>query len=118
MARHSSTLQRRPKTQTAESADDPMTACAKVCHETVTYCLEQGGEHAEAPHIKVMMDCADICTWTATLEHRRSDFLDQAMRLCAEACKACAESCETFEDDETMQACAEACRECQEHCEG
>lgn len=97
---------------------DPMAECAKTCHETLTYCLEQGGEHVESDHLKAMLDCADICTWTATLHQRQSPLAEAAMELCAQACKTCEESCGQFEGDETMQACAEACRTCYEHCAG
>ena len=93
-----------------------MKQCATVCNETLTYCLEQGGEHVEPEHLQAMLDCAEICTLTATLHDRKSAFHKQAMALCAEACKACEESCEEFEGDATMQACADACRECYEHC--
>lgn len=115
MAITKSVRRSRPRRQTDE---DPMVECAKTCHQTLTYCLEQGGDHAQPDHVKTLVDCGDICTWTATLHHRQSEFVDQAMELCAEACKSCAEACEQFEGDETMQACAEACQRCYEHCVG
>lgn len=95
-----------------------MAQCARVCNETISYCLEQGGDHAKAEHIKTMIDCAEVCTLTATLHDRQSALNEQALELCAEACKACEESCEEFTGDATMQACADQCRDCYDHCSG
>ena len=114
MARQSTT-QRRPA-KSPVSDDAPMADCAQVCNQTLAYCLDQGGDHVEASHLKAMIDCIDVCTLTARLHGRGSPLGEQAMELCAEACKACEESCEGFEGDETMQLCAATCRECYEHC--
>jgi hypothetical protein len=35
--------------------------CWRVCEETVSYCLHRGGRHVEAEHLKLMIDCAEIC---------------------------------------------------------
>lgn len=94
-----------------------MADCARTCNETLAYCLEQGGNHVEAQHIKAMIDCVQVCTLTAQLEERGSPLSARAMELCAQACKSCEESCEGFADDETMRRCADACLACREHCE-
>jgi hypothetical protein len=93
-----------------------MADCASVCNETLAYCLDQGGDHVESEHLKAMIDCIDICTVTARLYERESPLHQQAMELCAQACKTCEESCEEFSDDEAMQLCADTCRQCYEHC--
>lgn len=100
----------------ADGTDPPMANCAKVCNETLAYCLEQGGDHVKAEHLKVMIDCVDVCTLAARLHERDSRLRVQAMEICASACKTCAETCEEFQDDEVMRLCAQACRECQQHC--
>ena len=99
-------------TVTAESEYQIVRNCANVCNETLAYCLTQGGEHVEQEHIKMLIDCVDVCNVTANLVGRGSEFADNFKEICAEVSKACEESCEGFEGDETMARCAEACREC------
>lgn len=89
--------------------------CYKVCTKTSSYCLEQGGEHAEVGHMTLMQDCAKICAVAADFMLRGSAFAEDICALCAEICDQCAESCEEF-DDEKMTKCAEICRECAEKC--
>lgn len=96
---------------------DACNECADVCFETVNYCLDQGGEHVEPAHLKIMQDCAQICRTTADFLARESEHQGDVARACAEVCNACAESCEQFEGDPTMAECAEACRLCAESCD-
>lgn len=114
MAHQSATQRSRPERR--PSSGNVISDCARTCNETLAYCLEQGGDHVEAEHIKSMIDCIDVCTVTARLHERESPLHKQAMELCAQACKTCEESCEEFEGDETMQLCADTCRQCYEHC--
>jgi hypothetical protein len=90
--------------------------CAGVCLETITYCLQQGGMHAEPEHIRLMMTCAEICRTSAYFMHAGSEFHARLCGVCAEVCKACEEDCERFGDDAMMRACADACRRCAESC--
>lgn len=90
--------------------------CAQVCGETLNYCVEQGGDHVEPDHILALVDCSEVCNFTANVAARDSELTAKLLEACAEACKRCEESCEEFEDDETMKACADACRECYEVC--
>ncbi|MGH9929342.1 MAG: four-helix bundle copper-binding protein [Pyrinomonadaceae bacterium] len=93
------------------------TNCQNICVATVQYCLEQGGKHAEASHIRKLLDCAEICQTSANFMLRGSELHLSICMVCAEACVRCAESCEQMRDDERMRACAEACRSCAETCE-
>lgn len=113
MARQSTTQRPHSRSRTDGSI---IADCARTCNETLSYCLEQGGEHVAAEHLKSMIDCIDVCTTTARLDERESPLHKQAMELCAEACKACEESCEQFEGDVRMTECANVCRQCYEHC--
>jgi hypothetical protein len=97
-------------------AANPIVACIEVCNETLSYCLEQGEDHAGKEHILSLLDCIDTCWYVTGLQARDSDLGAEALRLCADACRACEESCAAFEGDATMERCAEACRECAEHC--
>lgn len=90
--------------------------CASICLETVQYCLKLGGKHAEPGHIRLLMDCAEICQASANFMQRGSPLHMQTCAACAEVCQACAEDCERFKDDEMMAACAKACRGCEASC--
>lgn len=90
--------------------------CHSICMETITYCLEKGGKHAEANHIRLLQDCAQICQTSADFMIRVSDIHPQTCGVCAEVCERCAKSCEQFEGDAVMRRCAEMCHRCADSC--
>jgi hypothetical protein len=91
--------------------------CERICVETVNYCLVMGGKHAEAYHIRTLLDCAEICATAAGFMLRGSDYQARTCGVCAELCAACAESCQNVgPHDQTMQECAEVCRRCASSC--
>lgn len=90
--------------------------CEEICRETLSYCLEKGGDHAEPSHIALLRDCAKICETSASFLARGSAQHAIVCRACADICKACEESCEQWPDDPKMKACADACRSCFESC--
>jgi hypothetical protein len=95
---------------------DECLSCFRTCLETVTHGLEKGGRHAEASHIRLLLDCAEICQTSAGFMLRTSDLHTRTCAVCAEICERCARECEAFGDDPVMRACAEACRRCAESC--
>lgn len=95
---------------------DKCAACHRVCLETLTYCTEKGGRHAETSHMQLLMDCAQICQTSADFVIRKSEFGEKACYFCGDVCDRCAESCEGFQGDEQMRRCAETCRQCAEAC--
>lgn len=92
------------------------TECHNICVATVTHCLQMGGPRAEANHIRLLLDCAEICATSANFMLRGSDLHGRSCGVCAEVCARCAEACARFGDDPQMQACAEMCRRCAESC--
>ena len=103
--------------------DEKMRACIDECHnchdscaETVTHCLQMGGEHAEASHIRLLLDCAEICQTRANFMLRMSDFHTRTCGVCADVCEQCARDCERFGEDEMKQQCAETCLSCAQSC--
>lgn len=92
------------------------TECAEVCLAALSHCLEMGGPHATAEHIRLLLDCNEACQLASAFMTRGSEMHAAACRLCAEVCAACAESCEVFEDDEEMEACADVCHRCADAC--
>lgn len=90
--------------------------CHQVCLETVQYCLQKGGKHADPAHIKLLLDCAEICQTSENFMLRGSDRHDVTCGACAEICEACAVACESMGNDEQMRKCAEVCRRCADSC--
>lgn len=90
--------------------------CHEVCVETIHHCLEQGGRHVEAGHVRLLLDCAQICDTSGDFLLRGSDLHTETCRACAEVCTRCAESCERVGGDDVMKRCAEICRRCAESC--
>lgn len=88
------------------------------CHKTclgmaMTHCLEMGGEHARPQHIRLMLDCAQICAATADFLARKSQFHTRLCALCADICDTCGADCQKIGD---MRPCVEACRACATAC--
>lgn len=91
--------------------------CHGTCVATITHCLERGGKHADAAHIRIMMDCAQICLTCADFMLRGSDHAHHLCKECAEICRACEASCRAMADGGAQEmACAEACKACAESC--
>lgn len=96
---------------------DNCTQCHNICVETIDHCLEMGGKHAGASHIRIMQDCAEICATSADFMLRGSDMHAKTCGVCADACERCAEDCERIADgDEQMLRCAGMCRTCAASC--
>lgn len=90
--------------------------CHSICLNTIGYCLQQGGHHAEPSHIKLLMDCAQSCQTSADFMLRSSQFHAQFCGTCAQVCEQCAQDCDRMGNDAQMQACAEMCRRCAQSC--
>jgi hypothetical protein len=90
--------------------------CHATCEETVTYCLQQGGEHANAALVRALTDCADVSRMCADLMMRASELSMAMCRMCADACMRCADECARMTGDEQMTACADMCRRTADMC--
>ena len=97
---------------------DECMRCHAVCIQTMTHGLELGGKHADPAHIRLLLDCAEICQTSANFMLRGSERHQLTCRVCADICRACAEDCERMAGgDQMMKQCAEECRRCQQTCE-
>ena len=90
------------------------TQCHEACMETLSHCVRSG--HSSPSHLRILLDCAEICQTSANCLIRNSDVHRQVCAACAAACEACASSCRQFVADEEMKRCEEICRECAEAC--
>ena len=104
--------------KTNESLISALNNCAAVCNHCITACLEEDDVKMLANCIKLDIDCADICTLTATLIARSSEHGRHLLKECVEVCNACADECDKHAQMgmEHCRTCAEACRRCAEEC--
>lgn len=103
-----------PMSANDTSCRDLCTSCAQTCMQTLfRHCLAVGGEHADAQHVRLMMDCAELCQTAAHFMDRGSPFHFQVCAACAEICRACAESCRNLDG---MHDCVLACERCETAC--
>lgn len=68
--------------------------------------------------IKIDIDCAEICSLTASLLARVSEHGNHLVKESMEVCNACAEECDKHAEMgmEHCRMCAEACRACADAC--
>jgi hypothetical protein len=93
------------------------TECHTICMKTVTHCLGVGGKHADQAHIRMLLDCAQICATSADFMTRGSPLHRLTCGACAEICQQCADDCERMAgDDQQMLQCVEMCRSCAASC--
>jgi hypothetical protein len=90
--------------------------CHRACLQTLIHCMHEGGGHATADHLRLLMDCAEICATSANFMLRASDLHVHTCAACAEVCRRCAEDCARMDDDPRMKALADTCRHCAESC--
>jgi hypothetical protein len=89
--------------------------CHDVCLQmAMTHCLQQGGEHVEPEHFRLMLNCAEICQTSANFMLSNSALHGSVCAVCAEVCEACADSCEQVGQ---MDQCVQACRQCAQQCQ-
>ena len=111
--------------QEGHHTDDEMKKCIQLCRDchamctqTIAHCLKLGGRHAMPDHIRLMMDCAQMCATSADYMVRESPFHDRICRLCSELCKECGKDCQQVAgDDQMVKECIEMCRKCAASCE-
>ena len=99
-----------PSNKAVKECIELTTQCANICVETIPHCLQKGGAHVATPHMKLLMDCAEICRTCDGYLLRNSEFMGRICGLCAEVCQRCSDSCASFAGDKMMQDCADACR--------
>jgi Domain of Unknown Function (DUF326) len=95
---------------------DALNNCIMECNHCAAACLEEADVKMLTRCIKLDIDCADICSLTASLIARGSEHANHLLEECAEVCGACAEECEKHSQMEHCKQCAEACRACAEAC--
>lgn len=88
--------------------------CHATClHTATTYCLEIDGQPVDSDHLRLLLNCAEICQTSVNLQLSGSSFDVAMCSLCAEVCDACAKSCRSIAN---MEICEAACLECAASC--
>jgi hypothetical protein len=54
-----------------QSCIDDCTRCYAMCTKTIQCCLEKSGKHAEANHVRLLQDCAEVCVTSTNFMLRR-----------------------------------------------
>jgi|SRR5579875_783569 len=104
--------------QTVKACIELCKECHAMCESTIQYCLQLGGPHVEASHLRLMRDCAQICQTGTDFMLRGSPLHTLVCGVCAQICLRCAESCEHVgPGDAQMKACADLCRQCAQSCQ-
>ena len=111
----------KPSTSHQGHLDSPMRDAIKACLDchsmclqmAMNYCLERGGRHVEQKHLRLMLNCAELCQTSANFMLSNSPLHGRVCGVCAEACEACAKSCEQVGD---MRECVEECLRCAKSC--
>lgn len=111
--------------QSGHHTDDEMEKCVQMCQDchalctrTIRHCLDLGGRHAGSEHIRLLVDCAQMCEVNIDYMLRGSLLHERVCGLCAEACKLCAENCAQLAgEDQMLKQCADMCRRCAGSCE-
>ncbi len=103
--------------------DSALKQCIEECLECHAACLEAfanglglDGPHKETDHLRLLLDCAEICQTAANFMLRQSPSHAAICGVCAQICRECAEDCARFPQDKQMQTCAESCRRCAASC--
>jgi hypothetical protein len=88
--------------------------CHKLClSAAMTHDLEGEGAVRRPQHLRLLLDCAQLCMTTADALLRKSQFHAQLCALCTDVCETCARECEALQG---MNACVATCRDCAESC--
>lgn len=90
---------------------DRLAICQAKCNYCLNACLHEEDVKMMTKCIKLDKDCAEICSLTLSLFASDSDFKNDIVKLCIDACEKCGEECGKH-DYEHCQHCAEACRKC------
>jgi hypothetical protein len=104
------------------STIDALNDCAQACTADADDDLSEPDVAEMVKCIRLCLDCADICTTTAAVTSRRTDYDPNVTRplleACIAACKTCADECELHATMHVhCRVCAEACRRCQRACD-
>lgn len=89
--------------------------CEAICEFTEYSILQMEGSSHRKEQLRLLRDCADICTLTAKYIARCSFFAKSIACLCAQICEVCGHHC-LQHPDEQSQICGQICLHCAQEC--
>jgi hypothetical protein len=89
--------------------------CVQACNECFDVCCNSAQSPEYSACLKLLRDCADVCSLVSQLIARNSVNSRFLSSICANICDACAKVCERCQDP-CCQKCAEVCRLCADAC--
>lgn len=104
--------------RTVEMLED----CANTCSQCADACLSEDDIAPLAKCIRLNLDCADLCTATAAVLSRQTEYdanvTRPALQACIAVCRSCGDECEAHASHmEHCRICAEVCRSCEQSCQ-
>jgi hypothetical protein len=95
---------------------DALSDCVQACNADNAADLGEQNVSEMVKCIRLCLDCADICTATAAVTSRQTDYDANVTRplleACVAICKSCGDECERHERMHVhCRVCAQACRE-------
>ncbi len=100
---------------------DALSDCAQACTADADADLAEPNLADMVKCIRLCLDCADVCTATARVTSRQTDYdasvTKALLEACAITCSSCGDECERHAQmHEHCRVCAEACRRCEQAC--
>jgi hypothetical protein len=104
--------------------DEAARACAeghRVSTRTFSHLRtwERDASVASPDDLRLLLDCAQVCSVAADFLLRASEFHVLMCSLCAEICRKCQQNCRQLaaaEGDPVLAECAAACLQCSNAC--
>jgi len=87
--------------------------CHAVCMQVADKYRQGGSEQANAEHMYMLLDCAEMCLTSAHFMQHNSPLYGYTCQTCAQVCTHCANMCEQMGNSD----CVNACRACAESCQ-
>ena len=100
---------------------DALRDCAQACAADADADLAEQDLAEMVKCIRLCLDCVDVCTATAGVVSRQTDYDASITRplleACVATCKSCGDECGRHaQHHEHCRICAEECRRCEEAC--
>src|SRR5215467_171139 len=103
------------------AAIDALSDCVQACNADNAADLGEQNVTEMVKCIRLCLDCADVCTATAGVISRQTDYDANVTRplleACVAICKSCGDECARHAQmHEHCRVCADACRRCERAC--
>ena len=100
---------------------DALSDCVQACAADADADLAEQDLAEMVKCIRLCLDCVDVCTATAGVVSRQTDYdasiTRSLLEACVATCKSCGDECERHAAMHAhCRVCAQACRRCEQAC--